>query len=99
MSNTTERRAPNVRRIVRTQRLLADLGYADVLDALEDLRRLRASLPPLSQAQIATVARVLADRSADIGGVDHEDNWRLYGEDFKKDAIACAAALGHGVQA
>lgn len=49
---------------------------------------------PLGVAQLNKVARVLADRSADIGGVDHEDNWRLYGHDFTKDAIACAEAFG-----
>lgn len=48
----------------------------------------------VTQAQLDKVARVLADRSADFGGVDHDDNWRLYGNDFTKDAIACAEAFG-----
>lgn len=44
MSTTTDR-GPNMRRIVRTQRLLAEMGHADVVEALEELRRLRALTP------------------------------------------------------
>lgn len=51
MSNTKERDGPNLRRIVRTQRLLAELGHTDVIEALDELRRLRASLPPEQEAQ------------------------------------------------
>jgi hypothetical protein len=49
---------------------------------------------PVTHEQLAKVARILADRSADFGGVDRDDNWRLYGDDFTKDAIACAEAFG-----
>jgi len=43
----------SLRRIVRTQRLLAELGHADVLEALEELRQLRTSLSqPLGAGQV-----------------------------------------------
>jgi hypothetical protein len=40
-------------------------------------------------------ARILSDRVADQCGVDRDDNWNIYSEDFKADAKAildgCAA--------
>ena len=34
---------PNLRRIMRVQRLLAELGLSDVLEALEELKQLRTA--------------------------------------------------------
>jgi hypothetical protein len=41
---------------------------------------------------IAAAARALADRSADACGVNRDDNWRLYIDDFTADATAALGA-------
>jgi hypothetical protein len=33
-------------------------------------------------------ARILCERSADACGIDRDDNWNIYAEDFKADARA-----------
>lgn len=35
----------DMRRIIRVNRLLAEVGHADVIDALEELKRLRTAKP------------------------------------------------------
>jgi hypothetical protein len=52
----------------------------------EDARR-------FTEDQIVTVARALADRSADACNVNREDNWKIYGNDFIEDARAAIAAI------
>jgi hypothetical protein len=52
----------------------------------EDARR-------FTEDQIVTVARALADRSADACNVNREDNWKIYGDDFIEDARAAIAAI------
>lgn len=45
-----------------------------------------------SNNTISAAARVLADRSADACGVNREDNWKIYSEDFMADAKAALEA-------
>lgn len=52
----------------------------------------------LTQQQLAEAGRVLADRNADACGVDREDNWKIYGNDFIEDARAVLAAVAVGVE-
>jgi hypothetical protein len=58
--------APNMRRIIRTNRLLHELGHADVIEALEHMQRMRQALriistwakfPPLDTRQIGLACR------------------------------------------
>ena len=45
----------------------------------------------LSTAQLSKAARHMSDRSADACGVDREDNWKVYGQEFiqeLRDALA-----------
>lgn len=39
-------------------------------------------------------ARILCERSADSCGVDRDDNWSIYSEEFKDDAKAMLDACG-----
>jgi hypothetical protein len=39
-------------------------------------------------------ARALCDRAADACGIDRNDNWNVYAEDFKADAKAMLDACG-----
>ena len=39
-------------------------------------------------------ARALSDRAADACGIDRNDNWNVYAEDFKADAKAMLDACG-----
>ena len=39
-------------------------------------------------------ARILCERIADACGVDRDDNWNIYSEDFKADAKAMLDACG-----
>lgn len=48
---------PNFRRVIRANRLLAELGHADILDALTELQALRAK----SAADLQTVKDGLAE--------------------------------------
>ena len=49
-----------------------------------------------AQEHISKVARMLANQQADACGVDREDNWRLYGEEFIADtAEAMSSVLAH----
>jgi hypothetical protein len=48
----------------------------------------------VTPAQLAKVARLLSDRTADICCVDRDENWDLYGADHWDDAIACAEVFG-----
>jgi len=48
------------------------------------------------QEHISKVARMLANQQADACGVDREDNWRIYGEEFIADtAEAMSSVLAH----
>lgn len=51
---------------------------------------MKAAHTPMSIA----AARALAERSAAQCGVDAEDNWKIYGEDFIADAEAALNAAG-----
>jgi hypothetical protein len=42
--------------------------------------------------QVTAAARVLANRSADQCGVNRDDNWKVYGQDFIDDARAALEA-------
>ena len=42
----------------------------------------------------ALAGRTLANRSADACGIDREDNWKLYSDDYIADAIAALDAIG-----
>ena len=49
-----------------------------------------------AQEHISKVARMLANQQADACGVDREDNWRLYGEEFiAATAEAMSSVLAH----
>lgn len=71
--------------------------YADCCDTphlCSAVRRCTAKdgAPSTDSAALVRVARVLADRSADACGVDREDNWKFYSDDFMADAQAAIAA-------
>ena len=53
---------PNARRVIRANRLLAELGHSDSLEALEHMKRMRTALriistwakfPPLDSGQVS----------------------------------------------
>jgi hypothetical protein len=52
---------------------------------------LRASAP-IAGARVA-VAKALCKRSAELCGVDFDDSWKAYGEDFLLDADAAIVAM------
>lgn len=43
---------------------------------------------------LVKAARTLCDRGADQCGVDREDSWKTYGDDYLKDAEAVLSACG-----
>jgi len=55
-------------------------------------RRAPNRAPSTDSAAISRAGRVLADRNADACGVDREDNWKVYGQDFIEDALAALIA-------
>lgn len=46
---------------------------------------------------VTAAARVLNERQADACGVDRDDQWAIYGSDFKADALAMLKAA-HGIK-
>ena len=54
----------------------------------------QAQRAPLTEWLIAKAARVLSDRAAESCGINAEDQWKIYAEDFKDDARAILAAIG-----
>ena len=55
-----------------------------------------APAQPLTDEQVLAGARVLNNRMAEQCGVDADDQWTLYADDFKADARAMLEAA-HGV--
>ena len=47
-----------------------------------------------SDAQITRAARALCKDASDVCGVDNEDNWKFYSEDFRKQAVIALTAAG-----
>ena len=60
-----------------------------------------ATTPPqrkqLTDAMVSAAARVLNNRQAEACGVDKDDQWKVYGEDFIEDARAMLTAA-HGIK-
>lgn len=52
---------------------------------------------PLTDAMVSAAARVLNDRQAQACGVDKDDQWKIYGQDFIEDARAMLEAA-HGIK-
>ena len=47
---------------------------------------------PLTDEMVVAAARVLNERQADACGVDRDDQWAIYSDDFKADALAMLKA-------
>lgn len=45
-------------------------------------------------SMVIAAARALSRRNAEVCGVDPDDTWKLYGEDFKQDAEEALRAAG-----
>jgi hypothetical protein len=69
----------------------------DELAALLDLIESMAQRVPLTEEQVAAAARVMNDRQAEVCGVDKDDQWKIYSDDFKDDARAMLEAA-HGIR-
>jgi hypothetical protein len=52
---------------------------------------------PLTDEMVTAAARVLNERQADACGVDRDDQWAIYSDDFKADARAMLEAA-HGIK-
>ena len=52
---------------------------------------------PLTDEMVVAAARVLNERQADACGVDRDDQWAIYCDDFKADARAMLEAA-HGIK-
>jgi len=52
---------------------------------------------PLTDEMVVAAARVLNERQADACGVDRDDQWAIYSDDFKADALAMLKAA-HGIK-
>ena len=48
----------------------------------------------ITDAQILAAARALANRCAEVCGVDFDDNWNLHGSDFMAEARVAFTAAG-----
>ena len=47
---------------------------------------------PLTDEMVVAAARVLNERQADACGVDRDDQWAIYSDEFKDDALAMLKA-------
>lgn len=56
-----------------------------------------AQRKPLTDEMVVAAARVLNERQADACGVDRDDQWAIYSDDFKADALAMLKAA-HGIK-
>ena len=54
-------------------------------------------LKSLTDEMVVAAARVLNERQADACGVDRDDQWAIYSDDFKADARAMLEAA-HGIK-
>lgn len=74
----------------RVQQRQPQAGYTftAVYESMAAARAELARRIPLSDAQIDAAARVLNDRAAVACGIDKDDQWKIYSEDFKGDARA-----------
>ena len=52
---------------------------------------------PLTDAQINAAGRALSNASADACGIDRDDNWKTYGEEFIAEA-RMAIEAAHGIK-
>ena len=52
---------------------------------------------PLTDEMVVAAARMLNERQADACGVDKDDQWKMYGQDFIEDARAMLEAA-HGIK-
>ena len=70
-------------------------------DAMSEIIGLVDPLPPhckpLTDEMVVTAARMLNERQADACGVDRDDQWAIYSDDFKADARAMLDAA-HGIK-
>jgi hypothetical protein len=77
-----------------------DRDYVNgLLDESKSLAtRAPADLSGLTEKQIAAAARTLADFNADSCGVNRDDNWKLYGDEFIVEAKLMLAAATKAAQ-
>jgi hypothetical protein len=52
-----------------------------------------AAIGVTDERAVSVAARILSDRSAEACGVNRDDNWKIYSEDFIEDARAVLAAI------
>ena len=68
-----------------------------LLQLLYRIEVLEDKLKPLTDEMVVAAARMLNERQADACGVDRDDQWAIYCDDFKADARAMLAAA-HGIK-
>ena len=51
---------------------------------------------PLTDSQASTIARLIANRNAELCNVDPDDNWKIYGQDFIDEVRFFEAAVRTG---
>jgi hypothetical protein len=68
-----------------------------VVPALEVARKVLATQQPeprdeVTEAMISAAAKSLSDRGADECNINRDDNWMIYGEQYRQDAMAALEA-------
>ena len=58
----------------------------------KNFAKIAPTLKPLTDEMVVAAARVLNERQADACGVDRDDQWAIYSDDFKADALAMLKA-------
>ena len=81
---------------------LGDDDYAEYSAALNSLctppqRKTLTDEMVVTNEMVVTAARMLNERQAIFCGVDRDDQWAIYCDDFKADARAMLAAA-HGIK-
>ena len=63
-----------------------------LLQLLYRIEVLEDKLKPLTDEMVVAAARVLNERQADACNVNRDDQWAIYCDDFKADALAMLKA-------
>ena len=81
--------------------LLGEFGYEqpehEPVECMCGICKLGHQRKPLTDEMVVSAARVLNERQADACGVDRDDQWAIYSDDFKADARAMLEAA-HGIK-
>ena len=76
--------------------LLGEFGYEqpehEPVECMCGICKLGHQRKPLTDEMVVSAARVLNERQADACGVDRDDQWAIYSDDFKADALAMLKA-------